>query len=99
MTAGSDPAYEGGVSVVEADWPVPLVAGDSSHCSNERSRYDPYGPAAAQQLSSNALKDKATTYGIALNGRVKFRWFAEKWQVPRSAAQNRRFSAKTTLMS
>ena len=34
------PAYEGGVSMVEADRPVPLVAGDSRHRSNERSRYD-----------------------------------------------------------
>ena len=34
------PAYEGGVSMVKADRPVPLVAGDSRHRSNERSRYD-----------------------------------------------------------
>ena len=49
------PAYEGGVSMVEANRPVPLVAGDSRHRSNVKVEIRPVGSAATQQLSSNAL--------------------------------------------
>ena len=52
------PAYESGVSVVGANRPVPLVAGEPGTARMKRSKVDRYGPAAAQQMSSNALKGR-----------------------------------------
>ena len=67
--------------MVEADRPVPLVAGDSRHRSNERSRYDQLWICRDPAIVFEHLEYKATTYGIALNWGVKFHRFGEMWEV------------------
>ena len=66
------PAYEGGVSMVEANRPVPLVAGVSRHRSNVKVEIRPVGSAATQSLSSYALRTERRQ-----SLRLIFRW---PWQ-------------------
>ena len=67
--------------MVEADRPVPLVAGDSRHRSNVKVEIRPGRICRDPAIVFEHLEYKATTYGIALNWGVKFHRFGEMWEV------------------